>query len=126
MILFSYPSSIVITRDYCTILSHFLVYVNVRLYLNTNIGTRKLIVIYIGTPAFSVISQNTFFGCRSMHQKARLYNMSFMCYRVVSLTPDHQYAGAAASSLGSAVGCRVEGRAIDTALGQCFIPNSSH
>ena len=35
-------------------------------------------------------------------------------------------AGAAASSLGSAVSCRVEGRAIDTALGQCFIPNSSH
>ena len=34
--------------------------------------------------------------------------------------------GAAASSLGSAVSCRVEGRAIDTALGQCFIPNSSH
>ena len=34
--------------------------------------------------------------------------------------------GAAASSLGSAVCCRVEGRAIDTALGQCFIPNSSH
>ena len=34
--------------------------------------------------------------------------------------------GAAASSLGSAVGCSVEGRAIDTALGQCFIPNSSH
>ena len=24
------------------------------------------------------------------------------------------------------VGCRVEGRAIDTALGQCCIPNSSH
>ena len=35
-------------------------------------------------------------------------------------------SGAAASSLGSAVSCRVEGRAIDTALGQCFIPNSSH
>ena len=34
--------------------------------------------------------------------------------------------GAAASSLGSVVGCRVEDRAIDTALGQCFIPNSSH
>ena len=34
--------------------------------------------------------------------------------------------GAAASALGSAVGCRVEGRAIDTALGQCFIPNLSH
>ena len=34
--------------------------------------------------------------------------------------------GAAASSLGSAVSCGVEGRAIDTALGQCFIPNSSH
>ena len=34
--------------------------------------------------------------------------------------------GAAASSLGSGVSCRVEGRAIDTALGQCFIPNSSH
>ena len=33
---------------------------------------------------------------------------------------------AAASSLGSAVGCRVEDRAIDTALGQCFIPNSTH
>ena len=32
----------------------------------------------------------------------------------------------AASSLGSAVGCSVEGRAIDAALGQCFIPNSSH
>ena len=29
-------------------------------------------------------------------------------------------------SFGSAVSCRVEGRAIDTALGQCFIPNSSH
>ena len=38
----------------------------------------------------------------------------------------HEFMGAAASSLGSAVGCRVEGRAIDTALGQCFIPNSSH
>ena len=36
------------------------------------------------------------------------------------------WPGAAASSLGSAVSCRVEGRAIDTALGQCFIPNSSH
>ena len=35
-------------------------------------------------------------------------------------------AGSAASSLGSAVSCRVEGRVIDTALGQCFIPNSSH
>ena len=34
--------------------------------------------------------------------------------------------GAAASSLGSAVSRRVEGQAIDTALGQCFIPNSSH
>ena len=33
---------------------------------------------------------------------------------------------AAASSLGRAVSCRAEGRAIDTALGQCFIPNSSH
>ena len=38
----------------------------------------------------------------------------------------HLRGGAAASSLGSAVSCRVEGRAIDTALGQCFIPNSSH
>ena len=34
--------------------------------------------------------------------------------------------GEAASLLGSEVGCRVEGRAIDTALEQCFIPNSSH
>ena len=30
--------------------------------------------------------------------------------------------GAAASSLGSAVSCRVEGRAIDTALGPMFHP----
>ena len=36
------------------------------------------------------------------------------------------FQGAAASSRGSAVSCKVEGRAIDTALGQCFIPNSSH
>ena len=45
----------------------------------------------------------------------------------VSLGSSFQAAmGATASSLGSAVGCRVECRAIDTALGQCFIPNSSH
>ena len=56
--------------------------------------------------------------------------------RAVGQAPDFSYfydvlsfldkSGAAASSLGSAVSCRVEGRAIDTALGQCFIPNSSH
>ena len=34
----------------------------------------------------------------------------------------HKGGGGGASSLGSVVGCRVEGQAIDTALGQCFIP----
>ena len=46
----------------------------------------------------------------------------FDVYKDVSIENE----GAAASSLGSAVSRRVEGRAIDTALGQCFIPNSSH
>ena len=43
-----------------------------------------------------------------------------------SCLQSHACAGAAPSSLGSAAGCSVEGRTIDTALGQCFIPNSSH
>ena len=40
------------------------------------------------------------------------------------LSLSFSYCLRAASSLGSAVSCRVEGWAIDAALGQCFIPNS--
>ena len=50
----------------------------------------------------------------------------FIAYFGIKETQFHLDTGAAASSLGSAESCRVEGRAIDTALGQCFTPNSSH
>ena len=55
-----------------------------------------------------------------------IYTTFIVCIARLNVSMSISVMGAAASSLGSAVSCRVEGRAIDTALGQCFIPNSSH